>query len=164
MHVRTKANVNFEQPLDRQIGLRLTTDEYNTIQSVSTSNGLSDQEMIRNVLRENIHNYVLSEDVKKILQIKGIINKILLNRRLISRNFESNLSKIREIMTEFEEDLLSFNAFTDPTSIHSRLSELIHLTKCIYEVDEFLFKKIEPQWKRILKNKHVKCLIKDMMV
>jgi len=159
---QTRENVNFEQPLDKQIGLRITTEEYKVIQSISKSNGLSDQELIRNIVRENIFKYVCSEDVKKTLQIKGEIDKILLNRRLISRNFESNYSKIREIMTEFEADLSISSADIDPIMIMSRLNELIYLTKIVYEVDTFLSSRIDPQWKRILKNKRVKRLVLEI--
>jgi hypothetical protein len=164
MHVKTRDNVNFEKPLDKQISCRVTTDEYSDICSIAKSNGISEAELIRNILRENIFKYVSSEDVKKTLQIKGQIDKILLNRRLISRTFESNYSKTHEIMTIFEEDLEVQSKNIDLTSVKSRLMELVYLTKLIYEVDEFLSKRIEPQWKRILKNKLVKPLIKDIVI
>jgi hypothetical protein len=67
-------------------------------------------------------------------------------------------------MTDFEEDIEILSKNLDQNTVKSRLMELIYLTKLIYEVDEFLSKKIEPQWKRILKSKHGIPLIKEIVI
>jgi hypothetical protein len=158
MHqVRTKDNIRFEEPLSEIIQFRVTLKERNQIDVIARENYISESELIRNLLRENLYKYANSETLHKKLHISNEIDRILLEKRLISSRNETNLSKMREILTDFEAFLEEHPKRINYDELESRRKELDYLIKLIYEEDLFLSQQLDSQVRRILKNKHVKC-------
>lgn len=154
--IRTKDNVRFEEPLCEVITIRISEREMTQLDAVSRENYISISELIRNLCRENIHTYAISKNLRKKLHISNEIDRILLEKRIISSRNETNLSKMREILTDFEAFLEEHPKRMDYDELENRKSELDYLLKLIYEEDLFLSRQLDTQVSRIFKNKHVK--------
>lgn len=68
------------------------------------------------------------------------------------------MSKIREILTDFEAFIETNYKKIDIVSYRNRILQIDYLLKIIYNEDEYLSQQIDEQYKRILKSKTVKAL------
>jgi len=161
---RTKDNIRFEEPLTEVLTLRITTKEMSQIITVSKDNYISTSELVRNLIRENISKYAISKNLIKTLHISNEIDRILLEKRLISSRNETNLSKIREILTDFEDFLDKPSKKIDYDELKNRKTQIDELLKLIYNEDTFLSSLIDTQVRRLLKNKHLKNSDKLMLM
>lgn len=152
----TRNNVRFEEPLSELIQTRVTVKEKTQLSTVARSNYITESELIRNLLREHLHEYACSINLKITLEISNQIDRILIENRLISGRNETNISKMREILTDFEGDLEMSTKNFDEVVVKNKFFQLANLTKIIYESDLYLAGKIDVQLKRIYKNKYVK--------
>lgn len=159
--IRTKDNVLFEEPLSEVVTTRITLDEKLKLDAVAKKAYISISELLRNLMKENLYKYALSENLSKYLMITGQIDMILLETRLISSRKATNLSKMREILTDFESDLEESALKIDYNSISIKMKQIERLMEVIYQKDEWLASKIDGQCKRIMKHKHVKYLRKE---
>lgn len=152
----TRQNTKFEQPLKELISIRVTEDESRQILTVSKHNNISSSELIRNLIRDHIHTYAISENLHKKLRISNEIDRFLLEKRLILSRNDTNLSKMREILTDFEAILEEHPKKIDIVSVFETRKGLDKLVKIIYEEDIWLSQKIDAQYRHILKSKHFK--------
>lgn len=158
VQIKTKDNVHFEEPLNEQINVKLTIAEKNQIVTIAKQNYISIAELVRNVLRENIADYAMSVELKRNLFISNEIDTVLLEKRLISNRNESNLSKIREILTDFEAFCETHPKRIDIVAFKTRSSTLDYLMNIVYNNDIHLSEQIDTQYKRICKTKTYKAL------
>jgi hypothetical protein len=159
MHqVKTKDNIRFEEPLSENIQTRVGLKEYVMVESVARDNYISVSELLRNLIREHIHEYATSVNLQKTLHVSNEIDKLVLEKRIISSRFDTNLSKIREILTDFESYLDDNPKKIDYDMVQNYKANVDYIVKLIYENDEFLARKIDLQYRRILKNKHLRGL------
>lgn len=156
--LRTKDNVHFEEPLSELISFRLTKKELEQIDVISRENYISQSELIRNLIRNHISNYAISPNLKKILKISNQIDSILLENRIVLSRNESNLSKMREILLNFEAFLDHFTKKSSKSELKNRYNQLEYLLQSIYQTDNDLYNLIEHQYLRLIKNKHLKAL------
>jgi len=154
--VKTKDNIRFEDPLVRIITLRVTEKEYSQLDAVSRENYISISELIRNLNRDYIHNYCISENLRKKLHISNEIDRFVLEKRLISVRNDTNLSKIREILLDFEAFLDEHCKHMDYDELEIRKAEILGMLELVYNNDVFLSRQIESQVKRLFKNKYLK--------
>lgn len=158
MKIKTRTNALLEEPLTHTVSLKMTYDEYEKLKVVSNQYSISISELSRNLIRDNLGNYAMSPNLAKFLHISNEIDKFLLEKRLILNRKASNLSKIREILTDFEENLELPLKKIDIDSTKIDGFRVVGLLKVIYETDQFLSDKIDEQVKRIYKNKTFKGL------
>jgi sucrose-6-phosphate hydrolase SacC (GH32 family) len=155
---RTRTNIKFESPLKELLSFRITEEEYVQIMTVSKANEISSSELVRNLIREHIYEYAISENLRKKLRISNKIDAFLLEKRLILTRNDTSLAKIREILTDFEAFLESHPKRIDIVTAFDYKKGLDYLLKDIYEEDMWLANQIDTQYKRILKSKHFKAL------
>ena len=158
MHVKTRTNVKFEEPLNSTLSIKMTFDEYEKLRTVAMQHSITISELSRNILREHVADYAMSENLIKFLKISNEIDKFLLEKRLILSRKATNLSKIREILTDFEEILETPIKKIDYESVKNDGMRIVQLLDFIYNTDAFLSEKIDDQVRRILKNKTFKGL------
>lgn len=154
--IKTNDNVHFEEPLSEQIAFRVTVKEKSQLVTVSRNNYISIAELMRNLMRLHISDYSTSPEMKKTLFISNQIDMFLLEYRIINDRNESNLSKIREILTNFEAFCETNFKRIDKVAFISRRKGLTHLMDLVYNNDEFLSEAIDTQYRRILKSKTYK--------
>jgi len=154
--LKTKENVNFEEPLGELIGFRVTLQEKEIYESIARENEIKVSELFRNLARDYIHEYAISPDLKETLKISNKIEAILLKNRVISSRKPSNLSNLREIFSDFEAFLEAQTLNVSDSDMKSKLSDFKELSKLIILGDPWLFSKLKPQMNRIIKNKHLK--------
>lgn len=148
----------YDEPLSEQISYRVTLQEKEQYEVIARENEISVPELMRNLARENIHQYAISEDLKKNLQISGKIDQIILKNRVISSRKASNLSKINEFLSDFEDFLEAQSKNILDSDLRSKRKDLLDLINIISQVDVVLFNKIKVRASKILKNKHLKAL------
>lgn len=161
--IRTHDNVRFEEPLSELFSIRVTEIEKIKLDSVSRENYISISELVRNLIRDNLWKYVISENLKKTMRVSNEIDRGILEKRLISSRNETNLSKIREILTDFEGFLEEHSKRIDYDELEIRRTEVEGLIKLIYETDTFLSRKIDQQVRRIFKNRHYKACVQEKL-
>lgn len=160
MHqLKTKDNIHFEEPLSEIVSIRITKKEFSQIDVVSRENCISTSELIRNLIRSHIAEYAISPNLKVSLQISNQIDTILLENRIIFSRNESNLSKMREILLNFEVFLDHFNKKSSKSELINRNNQIEYLMQSIYQKDNNLYNLIEAQYLRLVKNKHLKALV-----
>jgi hypothetical protein len=156
VQVKTNRNVRFDEPTNETISLKVTVDEKTKIVTIAAQNYISISEVLRNLVRDHLHSYALTEELKKNMFISSQIDRVLLETRLISARKETNLSKIREILNDFECFCETSWKKIDIVAFNSRKKTLLFLIELIYQNDEFLSKEIDSQFKRIIKTKTYK--------
>lgn len=159
MHqLKTRTNVRGEEPLSELISLRLTEKEKLQLEACARENYISLTEVMRNILRENVGHYCVSENLKKTLIVSNEIDRLLINNRIITSRKESNLSKIREICLDFEAFLDEKISNSSDCELKNRKKDIDELIKILVLNDEFLFDRIKAHLTRIFKNKRLKSL------
>jgi hypothetical protein len=158
MQVKTNKNVRFDEPLSSLISLRLTDAEKAQIEATAKTNYISVTEVLRNLVREHIHEYATSKGMKKYLFISNQIDKVLLEDRIISARKETNLSKMREILSSFEFMCEENVKKVDTVAFISQRNNISLLVGLIYENDTYLSDQIDAQYRRILKTKTYRAL------
>lgn len=153
----TRNNIRFEEPLSELLQTRITLKEKSQIDAVAKTNYITSSELIRNLIREHIHEYACSINLKISLEISNQIDRFLIENRLISARNDTNISKMREILTDFEALLEESAKNFDEVTVKNKFLQIVYLTKLVYESDLYLAGKIDAQLKRIYRNKHVKC-------
>ena len=156
--ISTNRNVRFDEPVSEQINIKVTVEEKTKLITIAAQNYISISEVMRNLIRENLHNYALSPELKKNMFISSQIDRVLLEFRLISARKETNLSKIREILNDFECFCETSVKRIDIVGFKSRRKTVSFLLELIYQNDEFLSNEIDSQYRRILKMKTYKAL------
>lgn len=147
-----KTRTNFDE-LVRVVSLRLTEDEHTRLEVISRALSISVSEVIRNLIRDHEHEYTISKNLAKYLLISNEIDKFLLEKRLIFDRKATNLSKMREILSDFEVFLEQKPSLIDIYFAKEECLKLNNLINTVKNKDEWLFSKIEKQIKRIWKNK-----------
>jgi hypothetical protein len=153
---KTKDNVNFEDPLSELIAFKVSLKEKEQFEAIARENEISVSELFRNLARENIHNYAISEDLRMTLCISNKIESIVLKARIISSRKPSNLSHLREFFSDFEAFLDEKASNISDSEFKNKLSDFNELKKIIILNDPWLFSKLKPQLNRIIKNKRFK--------
>lgn len=154
--MQTKDNVNFEAQLEEVIGYRVTKKEKEQYEAIARENEISIGELMRNLAREHIHDYAVSEDLRITLCISNKIEAIIIKNRIISSRKPSNLSHLREFFSDFEAFLDDKISNISDSEIKSRVLDYEELSKLIILNDTWLFLKLKPQMNRIIKNKAYK--------
>lgn len=154
----TKNNVLFEEPLSEILQFRITQKEKSQLDTVAKNNFITTSELIRNLIRENLYKYAMSINLQNWLQISNEIDRLLIEHRLISSRKETCLSKIREILTDFEVSLDIYAKNFNEVEAKNKVSQIEYLLKIVYEHDNGLSEKIDSQVRRIYKNKRFKSL------
>lgn len=153
---KTKDNVNFEDPLSELVAFKVTQKERNEFEVVARENEISISELIRNMAREYIHEYAVSQDLRTTLLVSNKIESLVLKARLISSRKPSNLSHLREFMSDFEAFLDDKIANISTEEFKSKYEDFNELKKIIILNDVWLFSKLKPQMNRIIKHKTYK--------
>ncbi len=156
--LKTKDNIHFEEPLSELVSFRISQKEFIQTDAVARNNYISYSELIRNLIRDHIHEYAISENLRITLKISNKIDAILLEKRIISSRNDSNLSKMREILIDFEGFLDEKKSNISDIEMKNRVSELNALMQLIYEENKNLFLKLDKQYRRLMKNKALKRL------
>jgi len=160
--VKTKDNVNFEDVAGEIVAFRVTLKEKEKYEAIARENEITVSEFFRNLARDYSHEYAISPNLKESLKISNKIEAILVKNRVISSRKPSNLSNLREIFSDFEAFLESQTSNLSESELVSRLLDFQELSKLIILGDPWLFSKLKPQMNRIIKNKHVKRLSKNV--
>jgi len=145
----------FDEPLSETVSFKLTSKEVSNLTTVAKSNNFSPSELLRNLIKEYLYKYSPSENLSKNMYVSGKIDMIILERRLISSRKITNLSKMREILLDFEGILSEDKKLIDWKELIYFKKQLDEVMKIIYENDEWLAQKLDAQWYKITMHKNV---------
>jgi len=148
--------------LSEQISFRISASDFTKLDAISKNSFITINELIRNLIRDHAHEYVADERLSRKLHISNQIESFFIKKQVISSRNDTNLIKIREILTDFEQILMSTSKNSDHSEIEYTFYEVNKLLKLIAEEDTFLFNNIEGQAKRIFKSKAVKHLVSTL--
>jgi hypothetical protein len=159
---KTKDNINFEEPLSELVAFKVSIKEREQFDVIARENEISISELFRNLARDYVHEYAISEDLRMTLCISNKISSLVLKARLISSHKPSNLSMTREFLSDFEAFLEEKSSNISDSEFKNRLADFNELKKLIILNDTWLFSKLKPQLTRIIKNKKYKELSKTV--
>ena len=164
MHDREKGRIEVDKQdsLIEVISLKCTSEEKGKLIAVSKQNQISISELVRNIVRKNLYQFAISEQMRKYLQISGEIDMILIEKSVISSRKASNLAKMIEILTDFEIVLKSQSKNFDYDEHKNWKLQIDTVMDLIYSKDSWLYEQLEPLWGRILKMKQYKVLCANL--
>jgi hypothetical protein len=150
---KTRQNINFEVPLTETITCKITPEEKANLVAISNQNLISISETLRNLMRDHLCDYAISENLHKYMKISSIIDAILIEKAVILSRKATNQAKMIEILTDLE---VFFKTPLKQLDYDTAKNNRLQVDKAMGEIfkwDSFLFEYLEPQYDRIKKTK-----------